>query len=355
MALRQPLFQQNDTTDQQADIGRLLIRDLVNLRGGIVQENAMQVVQRGAGANNSVDVGSGTIIVPGTESGLQGYYHVHNDATVNVAGVAAHGSLPRIDTVVLKVRDSFYSGGNNDAQLLVVSGTAASSPARPDLDALSHENYYRLADISVPANDNTIVTGDITDLRTSSTITPAQGRAVAVGASIPCTSSTRPSGPRVGQEIYEINTGFKQLWNGSAWVNLGNTGAWVEYTPTNVNVTQGFGGYNIGRYYKTGRTVTFQAGFELGFGGDVTGLLGVGLPPHTPFFPTANFLHVVGGWCQDSGGSRYAFSGCIVSTEANRASRFVNAGTILGFGITVPFDWTGGAQLHITGVYEATS
>jgi hypothetical protein len=202
MAIRQPLFEQNDTSDQSADIARLLIRDLVNDHSGIIQESAFQVTQRAAGANNSVDVQAGGIIIPGTEVTNQGYYYAVNDSVVNIPmSTAAHGSLPRIDSVVVDVRDGQYSGLNNDARITYQAGTAAASPSAPDLAALGYKNFIRLANISVPANDNTITTADITDQRITT-----GGRASAVGGLITCTSSTRPALPRPGQLIWETNT-----------------------------------------------------------------------------------------------------------------------------------------------------
>jgi hypothetical protein len=203
MTVKQPIFQQNDTTDQSADIGRLLIRDLVNERGGLVQEAAFQVAQRAAGANNSVDVQPGGFVVPGTEGTAQGFYYVVNDAVINVPMSApANGANPRIDSLVLEVRDGFYSGVNNDARVVYQAGTAAASPVQPDLTALGYKNYWRLANIAVPANDNTIVTADITDTRSLSGV-----RATALGAPMTCTSTTRPTLPRVGQLIWELDTG----------------------------------------------------------------------------------------------------------------------------------------------------
>lgn len=218
MAIKQPLFEQNDTTDQSADIARLFIRDMLNERSGKIQESAFEVRQRGAGANNSVDVQPGGFVIPGTESGSQGYYYVVNDAVVNIPmSTGAHGSLPRIDSVLIDVRDSIYSGSFNDARITYQAGTAAASPVQPDLTALGYKNYYRLANISVPANDNTITTVEITDTRTT--------RASAVGGTITCTSSTRPSLPRPGQQIWEMDTSKLLVNRGTAaspnWLTTG--------------------------------------------------------------------------------------------------------------------------------------
>ena len=57
-----------------------------------------------------------------------------------------------------------------------------------------------------------------------------------------CTSSTRPTAPYEGQQIYETDTDKTLVWNGSAWLYLSTPqtteigGAWVSYTPT---ITQG--------------------------------------------------------------------------------------------------------------------
>ena len=64
-----------------------------------------------------------------------------------------------------------------------------------------------------------------------------------------CTSTTRPSGPYTGQIIYETDTGYLRVWDGSAWDYLSKSqdattnlpvsdigAAWTSYTPT---VTQG--------------------------------------------------------------------------------------------------------------------
>lgn len=56
-----------------------------------------------------------------------------------------------------------------------------------------------------------------------------------------CTSSTRPTAPYEGQQIYETDTDKLLVWNGSAWLYLSTPqtteigGAWESYTPTLTN------------------------------------------------------------------------------------------------------------------------
>lgn len=42
------------------------------------------------------------------------------------------------------------------------------------------------------------------------------------GEYVICTSTTRPASPFTGQRIYETNTGYERLWNGSTWVQNAN-------------------------------------------------------------------------------------------------------------------------------------
>ena len=60
-------------------------------------------------------------------------------------------------------------------------------------------------------------------LRVSKIVQATQWPAVTTGTII-CTSSTRPSAPFEGQEIYETDTDLEQRWTGSAWVVSGSTG-----------------------------------------------------------------------------------------------------------------------------------
>lgn len=71
-----------------------------------------------------------------------------------------------------------------------------------------------------------------------------------------CTSTTRPSAPYTGQIIFETDTGYLRVWNGSAW-------DYLSLKQTSWNLPQGLvpttsGGTNGLGYVKglTGQTVT---------------------------------------------------------------------------------------------------
>jgi hypothetical protein len=251
MALLTPIFLENDQTSQNAEELRNLTRAMFQYAGGV--GNGFLVTQRQAGANMSVDVyGPSNIIIEGTETPTQGFYALYNDAPVNLPIAAADGSNPRIDTVVVYIKDSYYSGTDDEAVLEVITGTPAGSPVAPDPASLGYKNYHVLAHVSVPANDTTITNAQITDLRghataiagiayfNSNSAPPYQGTGQVlvqpdtqrlllyngtayappkIGPYV-CTSGTRPTAVFEGLHIYETDTDRVYVYNGSTWVYL---------------------------------------------------------------------------------------------------------------------------------------
>jgi hypothetical protein len=131
--------------------------------GGVLTAGALKVTQNGT-PNMSVNVGTGLALVRGSESTLQGYYLAGNDGTVNKTIAAADATNPRHDIVYLRVRDSVYSGSDDDGPIGVATGTPAASPSDPAIP----DNGVALARVTVAALDTAINTGDIIDLRVAS-------------------------------------------------------------------------------------------------------------------------------------------------------------------------------------------
>jgi hypothetical protein len=194
----------------------------------------MAVAQNGT-PNMTVLVAAGHAFIRGTEATIQDTYAVYNDAQVALSIAAADPALPRNDLICLQVRDSNYSGAVLAARLVVVQGTPNASPADPSLAAVP--NALVLARVRVNAAATSIVTANITDLRT---------RAAAVGGTMVCTSTTRPTGLGAADrdEIFETDTGRVLRWNGTAWIRTqhvsaaGRTGARVRRN-TNQSIPSG--------------------------------------------------------------------------------------------------------------------
>jgi hypothetical protein len=140
------------------------------LQEGAVQPTAWKVTQRAAGANMTVDIAPGSAWVQGDNIALQGLYHVVNDGVISGGATitASHATLPRIDQVVLRVRDSVAGDAANGADLVVLAGVATAGATLANrTGALALPNScMRLADVLVPAASGTVVNGNIRDRRT---------------------------------------------------------------------------------------------------------------------------------------------------------------------------------------------
>jgi hypothetical protein len=136
------------------------------IQEGVYDINDLKVIQRGAGANQSVDVGAGDGWVQ--VDSITGLCRVRSDATANVTISASHATLPRIDQLICRYNDtSIPTGSGNIPTLEKLDGTATSGATldnRTGAAALP-SNCLRLADILIPAASTSVVTANIRDRR----------------------------------------------------------------------------------------------------------------------------------------------------------------------------------------------
>lgn len=374
MVVRQPLFQHNDTTDQSADIFRLLFQHLFTSLSGIISESSFEVTQHVTGADATVDVRPGGLIISGSESSGQGYYYIVNDVDINISRpVPPSTTLSRIDTIIIRVRDSVFPSGQfdpnvDDAIIEWVTGTPTSStPTPPDLDALGYKNYYKLANISVPAGSpNTPTTSsNITDLRISG---GNNNRACSIGGFLGCTSLTRPSSPRHGQVIWEEDTKKLLINEGTVSSN------WVVYGVSKLTKWQNFSsGFPIsgsgittwGRYIKLGNTVFGTTGFRFSHTGtgNLSGQVYCRVPVRAANPGTTGLVYIGGGRGFDSTGLLQGvfWSGTATIIQNDLYLRkFATQGLPL-WDTTNPFNWGSGTSFQKTDslemffLYEAES
>lgn len=176
MALRTPpSWLQNGT--HPADNDRLTTTGAVWKSQGVADYGAMKVSQSATPAM-SVSVAAGHALINGTEVSNQGLYIAYNDAATTVAIATADPAQPRIDRVVVKVQDSYYSGASNQVVFAVVTGTPAGSPVPPAAPA----NSLTLAFVAVAANATSIVNANITDTRTTAQFSEHEFTAQATAA-----------------------------------------------------------------------------------------------------------------------------------------------------------------------------
>lgn len=156
-----PSWLQNGSHPAEND--RLTTKALWNTTG-IIGSSSL-AVSASSPAGMSVVVASGWAAIVGNSTTNMGTYVAFNDANVTLTITAADPTNPRIDRVVATVRDSYYSGANDDVIFQVVAGTPAGSPTAP----ATPDNSISLATVSVAAGASTIVGGNITDTRVVTT------------------------------------------------------------------------------------------------------------------------------------------------------------------------------------------
>lgn len=298
------------------------------------------VVFQNGTPNMSVNVGSGVIFIPGTESTAQGVYVCENDGQVNLGIATAPGTgLNRIDLVVAKVQDSAYSGSTNAWSLAVVTGTAAASPSAPT----PPPNSITLANVFVGANVTSITNGNITDTRPP--------YAAGLGGIARTISTAHPSAPSQGDFITETDTGNILRWDGTAWNIVASSvtyGAWTTYAPTWLGTVTNpaiGNGTITARYMQIGKTVHTSGRINMGssttFGsGDWHVTL--------PVTPAANFIAIGSAYAADATGSLYS----AVAGPVSGNQLFFIAGSAI-IGAASPFAWAVNDNFGWSYTYEA--
>lgn len=324
---------------------RSAITDLIP-RGGIHWNiGARYSVEQTSIPSMAIVVRSGIAAVPGTEAGTQGTYIVMNDGDVTLSINAAHTSLPRIDLVQIRVRDSFYSGSTDSATVEVKTGTPASSPVAPLPDA----NSLALAEVLVPANATSITNANITDRRF---YLAATGGVMMVEST---DSNPPPSGAIAeGQLWYSTVDDKINIYDGvnhhTVWSR-----EWISYTPTwtSTGTAPSLGnGTLIGRYIKIGKLV--HVFIRLTWGSTTsagTGDYSFSLP-----FTPAWEWQPISGMVRDSSASFYypivGYTGQASSSVA-RMGAHNSTGAIGRVGATHPITWADGDNIAISGIYQA--
>ena len=165
--------------------------------------------------------------------------------------------------------------------------------------------------------------------------------------------------PFAGQQAFITGTKVAYQYNGTAWVETENIGAWTTYTPTLTNIAVGTGGSakNEGRYIRLGSLVVFEIQIILGTSGGVvpSGAIGATLPPITQ---QAAARGSFSSRMRDAGTAIYLamtdnttigrVDAYAVSTSGNYASGASPSSTI-------PFTWAAGDEVFIWGFYEAAA
>lgn len=159
-----PRYTQNVNT-YSAALDREVIRAESKYKWGVYGSGDLKVTQRAAGANYSVDIAMGRVLVPESTStdslGWRSYLCGLSGGAENYVLGNPPVSNSRYDIVYASVRDSTVSGGSDDWVFSHTEGTAAASPTIPALPVQA----TLLAVILRTAGEASILNAAITDKR----------------------------------------------------------------------------------------------------------------------------------------------------------------------------------------------
>lgn len=194
MTLEPPLWMQN--TDYDASEDRKIM--MAFARPGVIGTNELKVTQRGAGANMSVDVAAGYVLID-YATASRGKALCYNTAAYNVAiSAAPGGGNSRYDLIVAELTDTQYGDGADAWTLSVVAGTPSATPSVPATPA----GAVALAEVFVGTSVSSITTANCADVRPYARSVTAADR--------------RPAVATNGQVIIDSN-GVVWTYAGSAW------------------------------------------------------------------------------------------------------------------------------------------
>ena len=188
------------------------------------------VGQRGAGANMSVDIAASTglgVVVQGDTVTAQGLYPVPpHSAVINEAIATADATNPRIDSVILELKDSVHdASGLNQAQTRVLTGTptgGVTNEAPGASPAALPNSAILLAYVQVDAAVGSIVTAKIKDMR------PKKRGYILTAGSESTTATTYAynnlaTPDRITQLVVPagglLEVGFQAIWQNTVTVN----------------------------------------------------------------------------------------------------------------------------------------
>ncbi len=198
----------------------------------------------------------------------QGIYLGALKSPVPIAFAPANASNPRIDYVVIRIRDADVDtpAPARTADVIVFTGTPAATPTEP-LAQLTDGDFV-LAAVTIRAATTQVLTGDIVDRRVY---------AVARGGIYPMSAADTRVGGYPGQMRYNVATKTYEGWEpvSGAWVPFGSLTTWVSFSPQlyylaggAVDLTKicnlGTGAITSARYNLVGKRLTLNYFFQWG-------------------------------------------------------------------------------------------
>jgi hypothetical protein len=182
------------------------------------------------GSGLTVNVSPGTAYIRGNSTADQGVYRVNNYSSRAVTLAAADATNPRIDQIVLQIRDAAEdSGANNDAQVVAITGQPSNGATLDNRNgatslAVSQPTLILLADVLVNANNSPAMSA--TSIRAR--------RPLAMRNAVPTVIQSVTARDMVAFECPMLPL-VASRWNGS--FHAGKQGVYAMYLPRRIAAT----------------------------------------------------------------------------------------------------------------------
>lgn len=111
-----------------------------------------------------VAAGNGMQVIVKAGEGIFGDKWFENPSDINITVPVNTNTVPRIDSVIVQIDKRI---GGREGNIVYRTGTPSSRPSAPAINTIANVTEYRVANIRVEANVDTITTSAITDRRGS--------------------------------------------------------------------------------------------------------------------------------------------------------------------------------------------
>lgn len=233
-------------------------------QAGVITAGSLEVTQRGAGANMSVDVSGGRAYILNSSYTTNGnatkYWFLKSGSTTNVTITSNSSGNPRIDIIVAKVNTSTTpdATASNIGSIYAIAGTPAASPSAP----ATPSDCLLLAQVAVASGATSIVDANITDARVMAAIKIPDGNQLVytVGSDAVTLeyAGTNPSGTPDGD-------GYRFRYD-PTYAGYSGTGDFFIYEKTDGNAANPDGGF---LWVFTGNDGVVEESLEIGGDGNM--------------------------------------------------------------------------------------
>jgi hypothetical protein len=210
VTLKTPLWMQAGGGDAVIEFSGLDYRavfDAMIQAEGYIGPTSLKVVQRGAGANFSVDVLAGFEVIQGDDTALQGKYLCENTATYNVPLPSPPVSGSRIHRIIARIKDKLHNGSDWSTYEWTISYLEDTGSGTPALPA----SAITLALVTIASGASNVTDANINQQRQTALMWPTRPHLAA-------STADYPPNPRVGERVHRSDISpIEFVYDGSAW------------------------------------------------------------------------------------------------------------------------------------------